>query len=331
MPADEVMPTGTWRAIYTPAMSSPILFTIASLIWGSTFWAITLQLGHTAPAVSVAYRFFLAAAALFAVCIARRERLSLPWRTHRWMALQGGLTFGISYICTYHAEQHVVSGLVAVMFALMVFWTPIWSRLFFGTAINRRTWTCGAAATVGVALLFWHAIGDAWQAIQAGGNDHFIAGVVLALAATMASAGGSVVVTKVKQQCANLPLTMAWSMLWGASMVTLWSLANGDAFTLPDSGTYWAGLFYLSIFGSVVAFFAYFTLIARIGANKAVYVTVVTPVLSVLLSVLLEDYRPGALEFLGMIVCLASVAWAVRAPAPKIVQSANLNNPIESP
>jgi drug/metabolite transporter (DMT)-like permease len=51
----------------------------------------------------------------------------------------------------------------------------------------------------------------------------------------------------------------------------------------------------------------------------------------VLLSVLLEDYRPGALEFLGMIVCLASVAWAVRAPAPKIVQSANLNNPIESP
>jgi drug/metabolite transporter (DMT)-like permease len=325
------MPAGIKRATYTPAMSSPVLFIIASLIWGSTFWAITLQLGHTAPAVSVAYRFFLASAALFAVCLVRRERLSLPWRTHRWMALQGGLTFGISYICTYESEQHVVSGLVAVMFALMVFWTPIWSRIFFGTAINRRTWACGAVATAGVALLFWHAIGDAWDAIQAGGNGHFIAGVVLALAATMASSAGSIVVAKVKQQSSNLPLTMAWSMLWGASFVTLWSVANGDRFVLPESSTYWMGLFYLSIFGSVIAFFAYFTLIGRIGANKAVYIGVVTPVLSVLLSVLLEDYRPGALEFLGMLVCLASVAWAVRAPAPKSVQSANLNNPIESP
>jgi len=319
------------RAHYTPAMSSPVLFIVASLIWGSTFWAITLQLGHTAPAVSVAYRFFIAAAALFAICIVRRDRLTLPWRTHRWMALQGGLTFGISYICTYESEQHIVSGLVAVMFALMVFWTPIWSRIFFGTAISRRTWACGAVATVGVALLFWHSIGDAWQELQSGGDGHFLAGVVLALAATLASSAGSIVVAKVKEQSSNLPLTMAWSMLWGASMVAVWSLATGDTFNLPDSDTYWAGLFYLSIFGSVIAFFAYFTLIGRIGANKAVYIGVVTPVLSVLLSVQLEDYRPGLLEFLGMVLCLASVAWAVRAPAPKSVQSANLNNAIESP
>lgn len=312
-------------------MSSPVLFIIACLIWGSTFWAITLQLGHAAPAVSVAYRFFIAAAALFAICIARRDKLKLPWRTHRWMALQGGLTFGISYICTYESEQHIVSGLVAVMFALMVFWTPIWSRVFFGTAIGRRTWACGAIATVGVALLFWHSIGDAWHELRSGGDGHFLAGIVLALAATLASSAGSIVVGKVKQECANLPLTMAWSMLWGASMVAVWSLANGDAFILPDSGTYWAGLFYLSIFGSVIAFFAYFTLIGRIGANKAVYIGVVTPVLSVLLSVQLEGYRPGLLEFLGMVLCLASVAWAVRAPAPRSVQSANLNNAIESP
>lgn len=319
------------RAHYTPAMSSPVLFIIASLIWGSTFWAITLQLGHTAPAVSVAYRFFLAAAALFAVCLARGDRLRLPWRTHRWMALQGVLTFGVSYICTYESEQHVVSGLVAVLFALMVFWTPIWSRVFFGTAISGRTWACGAVATTGVALLFWHSIGDAWRDLQTGGNGQFLAGVVLALAATLASSAGSIVVGKVKQQCTNLPLTMAWSMLWGASMVAVWSVAHGDAFVLPASSTYWMGLVYLSIFGSVIAFFAYFTLIGRIGANKAVYIGVITPVLSVLLSVQLEDYRPGALEFAGMVLCLASVAWAVRAPNPKSVQSANLNNAIESP
>ena len=312
-------------------MSSPVLFIVASLIWGSTYWAITLQLGHVAPAVSVAYRFFLASAALFAICIVRRDRLVLPWRTHRWMALQGFLTFGISYVCTYQSELYVVSGLVAVLYALMVFWTPIWSRIFFGTDISPRTWACGAVAAAGVALLFWHAIGDAWRDLQAGGGGKFLAGVVLALTATLAASAGSIVVSKVKQQCDNLPLSMAWSMLWGASMVTLWSIAHGDSFALPASGTYWAGLLYLSMFGSVIAFFAYFTLIGRIGANKAVYLGVITPVLSVLLSVMLEGYRPGPLEFAGMVLCLASVAWAVRAPAPKSVQAANLNNPIESP
>jgi drug/metabolite transporter (DMT)-like permease len=74
---------------------------------------------------------------------------------------------------------------------------------------------------------------------------------------------------------------------------------------------------YLSIFGSVIAFMAYFTLINRIGSQKAVYIGVVTPVISVLLSIRLEHYNPGPLEWLGMALCLASVAWAVRAPAPK--------------
>ncbi|UVW28324.1 DMT family transporter [Massilia sp. H6] len=312
-------------------MPSSVLFTVASLIWGSTFFAITLQLGEAPPAVSVAYRFFLAAATLFVICIVRGDRLRLPLRTHRWIALQGVLTFCISYLCTYESEQYVVSGLVAVMFALMVFWTPLLSRLFFGTGISARTVVCGVAAIAGVALLFSHSLAIAWHDYQRGGSANFIAGVILALVATIASSAGSIVVSKVQQECANLPLSMAWSMLWGASLVTVWSLMNGDRFVLPPSATYWAGLVYLSIFGSVIAFFAYFTLINRIGAQKTVYIGVVTPVLSVLLSIQLEDYRPGPVEFAGMVLCLASVAWALHAPAARPVQAANLNNPIETP
>ncbi len=78
-------------------MSSPILFLIACLIWGSTFFAITLQLGDVPPAVSVVYRFALSAAVLFGWCLARGDRLRMPWRVQRWMLLQGCATFGISY------------------------------------------------------------------------------------------------------------------------------------------------------------------------------------------------------------------------------------------
>ena len=305
-------------------MSSPILFAIAALIWGSTFWAITLQLGEVPTAVSVAYRFGLASATLFALCAARGERLGLPWRVQRWTMLQGAFTFGLSYLCTYASEQYVVSALVAVLFALMVFWNPLFSRLMLGTPIAWRTWAAGAVAIAGVTLLFSRSIADALRDIGAGGKGHFLLGLGLALAATLASTAGNLIVVKVREQSDKLMLTMAWSMFWGTTLVTLWALASGQRFMLPTSPHYWMGLVYLSLFGSVIAFNAYFTLINRMGAHKAVYVGVVTPVISVLLSIQLEGYRPGPVEWLGMILCLSSVAWALRAPRAVAIPPINL-------
>jgi drug/metabolite transporter (DMT)-like permease len=315
-------------------MPTSVLFIIASLIWGSTFWAITLQLGEVPPSVSVVYRFALASATLFAICMMRGHKLQLPWRTQKWLMLQGMAIFGLSYICTYQAEEVVVSGLVAVLFALMVFWTPLLGHLFHGTPIAPRTWSAGAAATCGVALLFYHSIATAWQDVQLGGSGKFLLGVVLALVATIASSAGSIVVGKIREQSGNVMLTTAWSMLWGTLLVALYTVLTGQRFVAPPTLTYTLGLIYLSLFGSVIAFLAYFTLINRIGPQKAVYIGVITPVLSVLLSIQLENYRPGPVEFLGMVLCLASVAWALRAPAAKPVQPTtlnNANNAIETP
>jgi drug/metabolite transporter (DMT)-like permease len=297
-------------------MSSPLLFIIACLIWGSTFFAITLQLGEVAPAVSVVYRFGLAAAVLFAWCAARGDKLLMPWRTQRWMLLQGSATFGLSYICTYTSEQYLVSGLVAVLFALMVFWNPILNRFAFGTPLGWRTWSAGGVAICGVTLLFYQSIHGAWNEILNGGSGHFLLGLMLALSATIASSIGNVIVIKVREQSSNVLLTMAWSMLWGSLLVALWVLLSGQSFTLPSTAKYWGGLLYLSLFGSVIAFAAYFTLIHRIGSDKAVYIGVVTPVISVLLSIQLEHFRPGLLEWGGMLLCLSSVAWALQSNSP---------------
>lgn len=315
-------------------MPSYVLFTIASLIWGSTFWAITLQLGEIPPAVSVVYRFALASAALFAWCLARGDKLRLPWRTQKWTLLQGFLTFGLSYVCTYNSEQYVVSALVAVLFALMVFWTPLLSRLVFGTPIPRKTWTAGVGAIAGVTLLFWHSIQGALHDLNQGGQSHFLLGLVLGIGASIASAAGSIVVGKVREQSSNLILTTGWSMFWGTCMVALWCVASGQQFILPHTTPYVLGLLHLAIFGSVVAFICYFTLINRIGSAKTVYIGVITPVLSVLMSIKLEHYRPGPIEWLGMAVCLGSVAWALYTPkrkAPSVNLKDALDAPLETP
>jgi drug/metabolite transporter (DMT)-like permease len=312
-------------------MPSPVLFLLASLIWGTTFWAITLQLGDVPPTVSVVYRFALAAATLFVFCLARGDRLLLPWRTQRWLMVQGVLSFGLSYICTYSAEQYLVSAFVAVLFALMVFWTPICARVLFGTPIAWRVWAAGSVAVAGVMLLFSHQIGAALTEIGAGGKGHFLLGLALAVTATIASSAGNVIVSKIKAESTNVFLTTAWSMAWGTALVLLLVAVTGQPLVVPAAPAYWMGLFYLSIFGSVVAFIAYFTLINRIGAQRAVYVGVTAPVISVLVSIRLEHFRPGPLEWLGMAMCLASVVWAVRPPRAGPLKSVDAAAVIAAP
>src|ERR1700739_4759764 len=101
----------------------------------------------------------------------------------------------------------------------MVFWNPIFSRIAFGTALTWRTWSAAAVAMCGVTLLFFDSVRSAWHEILNGGNGHFLLGLVTAVTATIASSAGNIVVVKVREQSHNVLLTMAWSMLWGTTLV----------------------------------------------------------------------------------------------------------------
>ena len=293
-------------------MPSSLLFIIASLIWGSTFWAITQQLGEVAPSVSVAYRFGLASICLFIWCLWRKDSLRLPWKLHGWMVLQGFFTFALTCLCTYSSEQYLVSALVAVLFALMVIWSPITERIFFKKPLSWRIWSAALISITGVILLFFPALKSNWEDTHSGHDTHFLLGLGLALTATLASTFGNVVVVKVRQYSQNVLLTMAWAMAWGTVWVSLFAIANGEQWTLPSGINYWLSLIYLSLFGSVIAFACYFTLIHRIGAQKTVFIGVITPIISVLLSIQLENYHPGWIEWSGMVLCLGGVVWALR-------------------
>ena len=321
------------------SLPTPLLFIAAVLIWGSTFLVITFQLGEVAPAVSVVYRFGLGALILFGWCLVRRERLWISWRHQGWLMLQGLLNFGLSYVCTYEAEGYLVSALVAVMFALMVFWNAIGARLIFKTALTWQTLCAAAISIGGVVMLFSHSLQEVWLSLgladsgagvgasagtiaattgivanPAPGNGHFLLGLGLALAATLSASVGSMVAVKVgRDHDNNVLVTTAWAMLWGMLSVTLWALVTGQPWTLPSTPVYWISMLYLASCGSVIAFTAYFTLINRIGPGKAAYTGVMTPVVSVLLSMRFESYQPGAIGVLGMALCLTGVVWAVRS------------------
>ena len=280
-------------------MSSLGLYVAAVLIWGSTWIAITFQLGKVPPEVSVAYRFALASLILLAWCGARGLRLAFPWRDHLWIALQGALLFGINYVCVYLAEGRVHSGLVALIFSLMVFLNILGARIFFATPLNPTALLGATLGVSGVALIFLPELTHPSDTGRPG------LGIALALVGTVSASLGNMVASR--NHGRGLPVVQlnAFGMLYGALFVGLYALSIGQPFVFDGSTRYLLSLFYLALFGSVFAFGAYLTLIGRIGAGRAGYTMVAIPIVALLISTLFEGLPWRSYTLIGAGLCLA--------------------------
>ena len=93
------------------------LYSVTVLVWGSSWLAMTFQLGVVAPEVSVVYRFAIAAAVFMAVCLATRRRMLFSLRDHAFIALQGVFLFSSNFFLIYLGAQYLTSGLVSVGFS----------------------------------------------------------------------------------------------------------------------------------------------------------------------------------------------------------------------
>lgn len=268
-------------------------------IWGSTWIAITFQLGRVAPEASVAWRFLLASLLLFAFCAIRRLPLRFGAREHAWIALQGALMFGASYVFVYYAEQHVVSGLVAVGYSASPLLGMLGMRAVFGTPMTGRVAAGSVLGIAGIGLVFWPEL-----ALLRGGGDVALGALYTALAVVISTLGS---LAAHRNQAARLPLwqTMAWGMLYGAILSFLLTLALGRPLDFEPTAPYVLSLLYLAILGSIVAFASYLTLLGRIGAARSGYIGVMVPIVALGVSALFEKFAWHALTFAGIAVSVA--------------------------
>ena len=288
------------------AVGLPVLFLLCTAIWGSTWLVIKFQLGVVSPGISVTYRFTLAAGLLAAWCMASGRGLAFPARTHAWMAAQGLAFFGLNYIAVYEAERHVASGLVAVVFSTIVFMTPLGARLAFGTPIAQRTMVGGALGVSGVALMMLPELAPGF------GHGALAAGVAWALAATAIAAIGNLVSMRMHRDGVPVLPSAAWGMAYGAVVAGVWATVQGDAWNFDARPPYVASLAYLAVFGSVVAFASYLTLLKRVGPGPSSFIGIATPVIAMLLSTALEGYRWTGPAAAGVALAVAGNVIALR-------------------
>jgi drug/metabolite transporter (DMT)-like permease len=288
---------------------SVLLFCIIVLIWGSTWIAIKKQLGSVDPAVSVAYRFLLAAFLMFAWTTLRRLPMRFTRSSHARFMLIGLLQYAVNYVFFYYASGHMVSGLVSIVFAISVVFNITNSRLFLKRPISVQVVGASCAGLLGLFLVF------AKQITSSGESTSTLIGIALGLGGTLSFSLGNIVSAKAQQ--ADLPIvqTTAWSMLYGAIFTTLGCLVTDRHFSISFSPTYMISLFYLAIFGSAVAFIAYLTMLHRIGPERAGYATVIFPVVSLTISTVYEDYRWTALSVFGASLVIVANGVILLKPA----------------
>ena len=282
-------------------------FILVALIWGSTWYVITGQIGDVAPSWSIALRFALATPAMFAVALFMGKSLSLG-RSGHMLALWIGITqFCLNFNFVYRAELHLTSGVVAVMFGLLIVPNTLFGRALLGERVNARFLLGSAVAISGIVLLLVHEA----QLARLSGNIGL--GVALAVGGILSASIANVIQANPVGKGLPMASLLAWSMLYGtlADIVLAWVTAGPPVF--PSDTAYWLGAAWLALAGSVITFPLYYTIVRRLGASKAAYNSALVILVAMAISTFAEGYRWSWLAGLGASLTLTGMLLALRA------------------
>lgn len=280
-------------------MQVAVLYATAVLIWGSTWIAIKMQIGPVAEEVSVAYRFGFASIVLFAYAAASGRKIKIPRKAYGHVVLMGVLMYSCSYMFVYHGTSYLTSGLVAVIFSLIVLSNALFEKIFFRKPLERRMLLASMLGLGGVALLFWPEISTFNP------KDQTIVGIVLVTTGVVVASLGNM--AAIVNTARDLPLVAvnAHAMAWGAVNSLLIALLMGRSISFPSDPAYLWSLLYLSLGGSAIAFGAYLALIRLIGSTRAAYTSVLFPMVALVISTFFEDYQWSAIAAAGVAAIIA--------------------------
>lgn len=303
----------TNASIMTPRVLLP--FIVATVIWGSTWFVIRDQLGVVPPTWSVAYRFLIGAVAMFAWAIYTKAPLAIGRSGQVFALLFGFAQFVLNFNFVYRAEEHIASGLVSVVFALLIVPNAILGYFFLKSRLSGRFLVGSAVALVGVAMLIV-------QEVRRDGAsaDATLLGTTLTLLGLLSASVANIMQGTERARALPMASVLAWGMLWGGLINVALALATVGGPVFEPRPLYWIGVVYLGVFASAVAFTCYFEVIRAVGPARAAYSGVLTPILAMLLSTLFEDYRwtllaaaGGGVAMVGLLIALSAKRVSIKS------------------
>lgn len=283
-------------------------FLLVVVIWSSTWIVIRDQLAAVPPSWSVCYRFLLGGAGMALFAFARRVPLRLPPAGIAFAALLGLAQFVLNFNFVYRAEHYLTSGIVATVYALLLIPNSIIAWIAFRQPVSRAFITGSIVAIAGIALLLLRE----YRAAPVSA-DAVLVGIVLSVAGLLSASAANVM--QGMQIARRLPMAtvLTWAMLIGSMIDAAYAWATVGPPVMEWRAGYLLGIAWLGIAGSVITFPLYFQLIQRVGPGRAAYTSVLIPVIAMLISTVLEDYRWTTLSVAGALLAVGGMVIALRA------------------
>lgn len=274
------------------------LYATVVLIWGSTWLAVRYQIGPVSPEVSIAYRMGSAALLVFLLGLIKQLPFRYGLRQHGLMMAQGALLFSLNFFCFYLAAESIITGVIAVIFSTASAMTVMLNCLISRRLPPAQIAVGAILGVLGVCLIF------SGELSGASGQHSVGLGLLYSICGTFCFSMGTIISARIKTPD-QPPLTnVAWAMTYGTGFLCILALARGNVFNFDPSPAYILSLAYLSLFGSVIAFTAYFALLRHIRPEQAAYATVLFPIVALTLSTLFESYQWTMTAALGVGITL---------------------------
>lgn len=277
-----------------------LLYFVVLLAWGSSWFAISFQLGEVAPQVSIVWRFLMASLLLFAWCFLRGLRLTFPWRDHASWVLLGIFLFCVNYICAYFGTLYLASGLVCLIFSTLTLFTVFNGFIFFKIPIRFPILIGAVVGIVGLSIIFSNEISHTEWSLNSG----VVKGFIWMLMATFFASIGMLLSGQFQARKMPLVQSNAYSMLYGSIILIFYISLSDVTFSFDTSYSYVLSLIYLAVIASVIGFGVYLKLVGNIGADKASYVNIFTPTIALLLSTLFENYQWSWIGLIGVLLII---------------------------
>jgi drug/metabolite transporter (DMT)-like permease len=275
-----------------------LLFAVICLIWGSTWLAIKVGLDGVPPFLGAGLRFLLSTLIVGAMLVVRRKAIRLT-RNDRICVLSLAIpVFWINYGAVYWAEQHISSGLAAVLFSTMPLMTALLSRFWARSEkLSARKILGILIGVAGTVLLFWP-------------DERLGPQQVLGMAATLVAclcASMNLVTMKLYGGRSDRDVLNFLGMGLGAALLLLTSVVL-EPWSVDWTRRNVTAMLYLAVFGSVIAFSAYYALIKLIDATIVSLSTLIIPIIALILGGLVLGETVGPTAIAGIVTVLIGVA-----------------------
>ncbi len=305
-PAETPASAGVTNGFGTPRVLIP--FIIITLIWGSTWIVIHDQLGPVPPAWSVTYRYIIGTAAMFLYAAGTKASLRIGREGHLLAIAFGIPQFVLNFNFVYAAEQYITSGVVAVVFALLLVPNSALAWIFLKHPMTRRFLVGSAVAMAGVALLFVNEVRHSNVSPTA-----TVIGIGLTFLGVLSASAANVMQGSERLRARPISSMLAWGMFYGTLVNAAFAFALYGGPVVEYRLGYWLGVLYLGVFASALAFTFYFQVLRAVGPARAAYSSLLVPIIAMALSTIFEDYHWSALAVAGGLLALFGLAIALRS------------------